>query len=132
MSTSALSVDPTAAVVGSLTVLFDERCTVCRRTATWLAAQDQLVPLDFVAAASREARERFPALDHSSTLGVVTVVTDRGLVYRGEHAWVMCLWCLAATRSLALDLAAGRRSMSFRAVRGVVEMLRSDGDACTL
>lgn len=132
MSTSAPSVDPTAAVVGSLTVLYDERCTVCRRTAAWLAAQDQLVPLVFVPAAGRAAREQFPDLDHSSTLGVVTVITDRGLVYRGEQAWVMCLWCLTATRSLALDLAEGRRSMSFRAVRRIVEMLRSEGDACTL
>jgi predicted DCC family thiol-disulfide oxidoreductase YuxK len=132
MNATALSGDPTMAVVGSLTVLYDERCAVCRRTAAWLAGQDQLVPLVFVPAASRAARERFPALDHSSTLGVVTVVTDRGLVYRGEHAWVMCLWCLTATRSLALDLAEGRRSMSFRAVRGIVEMLRSEGDACTL
>jgi predicted DCC family thiol-disulfide oxidoreductase YuxK len=132
MNATALSGDPTMAVVGSLTVLFDERCTVCRRTAAWLATQDQLVPLAFVPAAGRVARDRFPDLDHSSTLGVVTVVTDRGLVYRGEHAWVMCLWCLSATRSLALDLAEGRRPMSFRAVRGIVEMLRGEADGCTL
>ena len=88
-----------------LTVLYDDRCPLCRTFSAWLGRQPVLVPLDLVPAGSPAARRRFPALDHTRTLEEVTVVSDAGAVWTGAHAWVMCLWATAAHRALAESLA---------------------------
>jgi predicted DCC family thiol-disulfide oxidoreductase YuxK len=88
-----------------LTVLYDDRCPLCRTFGTWLARQPVLVELELVPAGSASARERFPALDHGRTLEEITVVSDAGAVWTGAHAWVMCLWATAAHRALAESLA---------------------------
>ncbi|MEV7025542.1 DCC1-like thiol-disulfide oxidoreductase family protein [Kitasatospora sp. NPDC093558] len=90
--------------VRRLTVLHDPACPLCRSLTTWLRGQRQLVPLEFVAAASPEARALFPGLDHDASLGEITVVGDTGEVWRGHHAFVACLWALADHRSLAQRL----------------------------
>ena len=86
------------------TVLHDPHCPLCRRLTAWLREQYQLVPLEFVAVASAEARWRYPALDHDATLGEITVVADTGEVWRGPEAFVACLWALAGHRPLARRL----------------------------
>lgn len=88
-----------------LTVLYDDRCPLCRAFSSWLARQPALVELDLVPAGSAAARGRFPALDHGRTLEEITVVGDDGAVWTGAHAWVMCLWATAAHRALAEGLA---------------------------
>ncbi len=90
--------------VTRLTVLHDPDCALCRRLTGWLREQYQLVPLEFVAVASAEARARYPALDHNAALGEVTVVADTGEVWLGPEAFVACLWALAEHRPLAQRL----------------------------
>lgn len=80
----------------TLTVLYDERCPLCRRLKAWLARQATLHPVTFVAAASSEARRRFPHLDHPRTTRILTLVTSDGAVYEGERAWLVCGWALPA------------------------------------
>jgi hypothetical protein len=60
---------------------------------------------------SPEALRRFPDLDHPATRNEVTVVGDGGQVYRGDSAWVVCLWALADHRALShmLSTPSGRR-----------------------
>ncbi|GAA2937621.1 thiol-disulfide oxidoreductase DCC family protein [Streptomyces argenteolus] len=87
--------------VTRLTVLYDDRCPLCVHLRHWLGRQRQLVPLDLVPAGSREARDRFPGLDHTATLEEITVVGDGGQVYRGTAAWIVCLWALAEHRPRA-------------------------------
>lgn len=96
--------------VERLTVLYDARCPLCRHLRQWLMKQRQLVPLDLVPAASAEARRRFPGLDHAGTLDEITVIGDRGQIYRSTSAWIVCLWALAEHRPRAHRLAtpAGR------------------------
>lgn len=89
-----------------LTVLYDARCGLCRRARSWLEEQAQILPLEFVAAGSEEARARFPELDAAATLDELTVVADGGEVYRGANAWLMCLWALRSYRLLAIRLSA--------------------------
>ncbi len=89
-----------------LTVLYDADCSLCTAVRNWLADQPQLVALEFVAAASPEARRRFPDLNHDKTLDEITVVSDAGALYVGERAWVMCLWATATHRALAVRLSA--------------------------
>lgn len=87
-----------------ITVLYDERCNLCRTARTWLERQRQIVPLEFVAASSPEALERFPFLDPAQTLEDLTVVGDGGEVWVGAKAWVVCLWALEGKRGLAQRL----------------------------
>ncbi|WP_329220409.1 DUF393 domain-containing protein [Streptomyces sp. NBC_01485] len=87
--------------VRRLTVLYDAECSLCRFLRARLSRQPQLVPLEFVPAASAEARARFPGLDHRATLDEITVVGDAGQVYRGAAAWIVVLWALREHRPLS-------------------------------
>ena len=84
----------------SLTVLYDARCGLCSNARRWLEGQPQIVPLELLAADSAEARRRFPSLAETEPEELV-VVTDEGDVYRGSHAWIVCLWALRDYRELA-------------------------------
>ncbi|MFP1627639.1 thiol-disulfide oxidoreductase DCC family protein [Streptomyces sp. 5K101] len=94
-----------AAPVRALTVLYDANCPLCVHLRSWLPRQRQLVPLHAVPAGSVEARRRYPELDHARTLREITVIGDRGQIYTGQAAWVVCLWALAEHRSRAHWLA---------------------------
>ncbi|MGX1883320.1 thiol-disulfide oxidoreductase DCC family protein [Streptomyces sp. NPDC055287] len=91
--------------VSRLTVLYDAQCSLCVHLRSWLMRQRQLVPLDLVPAGSDEARRRFPRLDHDLTLREITVIGDKGQIYAGPAAWVVCLWALAEYRPKAHWLA---------------------------
>ncbi|MEV6792509.1 DCC1-like thiol-disulfide oxidoreductase family protein [Streptomyces sp. NPDC051320] len=91
--------------VTGLTVLYDARCPLCVHLRHWLSRQPQLVPLQLVPAASAEAMARFPGIDHRATLEEITVIGDRGQIYRGPAAWIVCLWALAGHRAKANWLA---------------------------
>lgn len=97
--------------VRRLTVLYDPACRLCAFVRDWLARQRQLVRLDLVPVGSPEAVRRFPGLDHRAAEREITVVGDSGQLYRGDAAWVVCLWALADHRALSHTLAtpAGRR-----------------------
>ncbi|MDT0377658.1 DCC1-like thiol-disulfide oxidoreductase family protein [Streptomyces sp. DSM 42041] len=87
--------------VRRLTVLYDAECGLCTYVRGWLARQRQLVPLELVPAGSARARDRFPYLDHATTLAEITVIGDGGQVYRGQSAWIVVLWALAEHRPTA-------------------------------
>ena len=107
-----------------LTVLYDAGCPICRQARRWVERHRQLLPVHFVAAGSPLAIARFPALDVSSTLVDVTVITDDGAVLRGDRAWIAVLWAVARTRHLATDLAHGRRTRTLRRIKGATEAIR--------
>lgn len=92
----------------SLTVLYDERCPLCRRLKAWLAGEATLVPIHFVPAGGDVARRRYPELDHERTTTVLTVITERGEVYEGERAWLVCGWALPRWQGL-VEMFSGRR-----------------------
>jgi len=85
-------------------VLYDARCGFCSACRRWLEGQRQLVALEFLAAGSSEARRRFPTLAAAEPEELV-IVSDEGGVYRGAHAWIMCLWSLEGYRPWAFRLA---------------------------
>jgi predicted DCC family thiol-disulfide oxidoreductase YuxK len=110
------------AQVRRLTVLYDSQCGLCQRARAWLESRPAFVLLDFLAAGSPAARERYPRLEVAATLAVLHVVADDGRVWSGANAWVMCLWALRETRSLSLRLS-GPRSIALaqRMVAGLSE-----------
>jgi predicted DCC family thiol-disulfide oxidoreductase YuxK len=104
-----------------LTVLYDANCGVCRRARSWLEGQAKYVPMEFIAAGSDEARERYPALDHARTLADLTVVGDDRDVYHGANGWLVSLWALRGYREWALRAAAS--PIGRAAVRGFVDRI---------
>jgi predicted DCC family thiol-disulfide oxidoreductase YuxK len=90
--------------VRRLTVLYDARCGLCSTARRWLEGQRQIVPLELLPAASPEAHRRFPSLGTGEPEELV-VVSDEGDVYRGSHAWIVCLWALEEYRDWSFRLA---------------------------
>jgi predicted DCC family thiol-disulfide oxidoreductase YuxK len=111
----------------SLTVLFDRRCSLCRRLKEWLGEQPTLVPIAFVAADTHEAHELFPDLDHRRTTSVLTVVDSNGAVYEGERAWLACGWALPAWQPVAENFSSGVRLRIVRVAARVVDGYRHLG-----
>ncbi|CCH29802.1 DCC1-like thiol-disulfide oxidoreductase family protein [Actinosynnema sp. NPDC047251] len=111
--------------MNALTVLYDADCPFCRRATAWLAAQAKLVRLDFVPAGSEQARQRFPELDHAETMRVITLIGDRGEVFRGDRAWLVCLWALRAWRPMANRLTGQGHQRFLRAATKLADRLRA-------
>lgn len=88
-----------------LTVLYDKYCGFCARVKRWLHLEPQYVALEFLAQGSPEAERRFRHLPAEWKSGKLVVVDERGGVYVGTRAYLMCLWALENYRELSLDLA---------------------------
>ena len=101
----------------SLTVLYDARCGVCSAARRWLEGQPQIVPLELLPADSAEARGRYPTLAETEPEELV-VVSDEGDVYRGSHAWIVCLWALRDYREWSFRFA---QPALLPLARGIVE-----------
>ena len=117
-----------------LTVLYDERCPLCRRLRQWLARQPTLFPVEFLGAGTPEARRRFPELDHRRTTRILTVVSSDGAVYEGERAWLVCGWALPGWQPLTESLGGRMRlrlvALATRAVDAYRHRLVDDCPAC--
>lgn len=115
-----------------LTVLYDANCPVCVHIRHWLLSQRWLVPLRLIPAASAEARRRFPKLAHAETLREITVIGDRGQVWTGTDAFIVCLWALAEHRPKANWLAtpAGRpfTKAAMHTAAAVRHAVRTEGE----
>src|SRR5215472_5766071 len=84
-----------------LTVLYDAWCGFCVSCRRWLEAQPAYIPIEFIPAGSAAARETFPDLDTTQNPSELIVVGSDGAVYRGAHAWIMCLYALREYREWA-------------------------------
>ena len=86
-----------------LTIVYDERCTLCRRARDWLLTQPCLVPVELLAAGSAEARRRYRSVE---ALGSELVaVDDKGNVWVGPAAFLASMWATARYRAWAFRLA---------------------------
>jgi predicted DCC family thiol-disulfide oxidoreductase YuxK len=88
-------------VIHTLTVIYDPRCGLCTQIKGWLGRQPAYVALRLLAAGSAEARAQFPTIPE----GELAVVSDSGQVWRGDNAWIICLWALCEYRQWAAKLA---------------------------
>lgn len=88
-----------------LYVLYDAQCELCVQCRNWLIKQAAFVPLVFIAFQSDEAHRRFPGIDALKPEEQLLAISDVGDVYRGAHAWIMCLWALQKYRDHALRTA---------------------------
>ena len=85
-----------------LTILYDERCALCRRARDFLLAQRCRLQVELLAAGSAEAIARYGGLPW---LGSELVVVDQeGRVWVGAAAFLTCLWATVRYRPWAYRL----------------------------
>jgi predicted DCC family thiol-disulfide oxidoreductase YuxK len=70
----------------------------------WMMGQPRYADFEFVAASSVAAFHRFPRYASAQPEELI-VIDERGGVYRGDGAWIMCLWSLQEYRALSVRLA---------------------------
>ena len=88
----------------SFTVIYDDRCVLCRRCRDWLLTQPCMLPVQLVPAGAPEARDRYAAM--VPWLGrELVVVDDSGRTWVGPAAFVTCLWATAKYRAISYSLA---------------------------
>src|SRR4051794_33366661 len=88
-----------------LTVLYDAKCSFCRRCCWWLGSRRAFLELQFVPAGSPESHQRFPTLRQAIPPEELIAVDDEGGVYRGAEAWIICLYALEEYRDWSARLA---------------------------
>jgi len=88
-----------------LYVLYDFSCGLCSQLVQWMSDQPAACEFRFVAAGSDEARRLFPDFRSSARPEELVVISDDGAVYRGDAAYIVCLYALHSYRSVAVRLA---------------------------
>ena len=87
----------------NLTVLYDERCALCRRCRDWLLTQPCLLPVGLVPAGSVAGEARYASVE--PWLGKeLVVMDDAGRSWVGPAAFLTCLWATARYRSASYTL----------------------------
>ena len=89
----------------TLFILYDGKCALCRRCRVWLGQQAAFVRLQFIPLQSPEVECRFPGIGALHPGERLVVVSDAGEVWRGESAWITCLWALREYREWSMRLA---------------------------
>ena len=87
-----------------LYVLYDPKCELCERLKDWLLTQRTWIGLAMIPAGSEKARRMFPALDTIASDNDLVVVSDEGLVYLNDRAWIMAMFALEEYRDWACRL----------------------------
>ncbi len=88
-----------------LAVIYDDHCGLCSGLRTWLARQPVFVPFRFVPLHAPGLPLRFPGIEVFRPEDKLVVVSDAGVVWRGDNAWIMMLWALREGRELSCRLA---------------------------
>ena len=90
-------------MIQRITVLYDDQCGFCCRCARWMQQQRARIWLE-VMPQGPQVQARFPGLRQLQK-SELTVIDDRGGVYYGDNAWILCLWALADWSAWAHRLA---------------------------
>jgi len=86
-----------------LLVLYDSECALCRRCRAWLEHEPAYVEVAFLAADAPEARASLGPV--RPWLGAeLVVVSERGEVWLGPGAFLMCLWATRQYREWSYRL----------------------------
>jgi predicted DCC family thiol-disulfide oxidoreductase YuxK len=88
-----------------LYVLYDAGCALCSHVVQWMTQQPSAYELRFVAAGSEEARRLFPEFHSPARPEELVVISGDGSVYRGDAAFIVCLYALNSYRAVAVRLA---------------------------
>ena len=85
-----------------LVVVYDDECDLCKRCSTWLRWQTTFVPLELLPVSAARQEPRYAAVPW---LGAELVVVDeRGRIWVGAAAFIVCLWATKDWRSWSYRL----------------------------
>jgi predicted DCC family thiol-disulfide oxidoreductase YuxK len=105
-----------------LAVIYDDHCGLCSRLRKWLERRPVYVPLRLVPLHAPSLALRFPGIGAFEPGEQLVVVSDEGVVWRGDKAWIMVLWALREGREMAARLASpALRPLARKLVRAVSE-----------
>jgi len=85
-----------------LFVLYDPDCGLCEAVRGWMRDQRSSLQIDVIPRESPRALTLFP--DIHPEPDELVVVDDEGSVYRGDSAFIICLYALDAYRAWAYRL----------------------------
>ena len=88
----------------TLTVFYDANCGMCCAVRKWMTSRPAYISLRFIALQDKKARDICPTLDEYHPEREIVAMGDRGEIYTGGKAWVMCLWALREYRELSLRM----------------------------
>lgn len=83
------------------TLIYDDRCPLCRAARDWIAARAMEGEFEYVPCQSGEREERFPNIVEAQCLQAMQLVTPQGEVYSGDAALPRVLERLKGWRWLA-------------------------------
>ena len=86
-------------------VFYDGRCGMCCSFHEWINQQKRAFEIKFVPYQAAEAERIFPGIHTLDPAREMIVRTDEGWVFRGEEAWVWCLYSCSDYRDFAHRLA---------------------------
>jgi predicted DCC family thiol-disulfide oxidoreductase YuxK len=89
----------------AITLFYDARCGLCRGVKNWLEREPKFVALYFVPYDSRHAELLFPKIADWSPEREILALSDEGGLYRGDGAWILCLWATVRYREWSQRLA---------------------------
>ena len=85
-----------------LTVIYDEKCELCRRCRHWLASQPTYIDMQFYACGDSRVSELYG--DYPWYRIELMVVSDGGQAWIGPEAFLMCLWATRRWRAMSFRL----------------------------
>lgn len=89
----------------TLTLFYDAGCGVCSAFKKWLERQPAWIDLRFVPLQEAAAHPLAKCVQDLDLERELHVIADTGELYRGDRAWIMCLYALKAYRPLSRRLA---------------------------
>lgn len=78
--------------IESIEVFYDGRCGMCCTFHEWINRQPRAFPIAFIPYQAPDAERCFPGLNTLDPAREMVVRTDRGEIFRGAEAWVLCLF----------------------------------------
>ncbi|MDP0499426.1 MAG: DUF393 domain-containing protein [Verrucomicrobiota bacterium JB022] len=84
-----------------LLVFYDQDCAFCRKCKNWLIRQPAYLELELLPVQARSVQMAYPELAEHDASENMIVISDTGLVYTGDDAWITILWALKDWRDWA-------------------------------
>ena len=91
--------------IQKIEVFYDGRCGMCCSFHEWINKQPRANRIEFIPYQSPMAEKVFPGIGTLDPAREMIVRTNRGVIFRGAEAWVLCLYSCANHQATARKLA---------------------------
>jgi predicted DCC family thiol-disulfide oxidoreductase YuxK len=92
-------------MMNKIYIIYDSECGLCVQCRKWIEKQPAFLQITFLPRNSQEAATLITTVTDQKLGDELIVVSDEGGLYRGAHAWVMCLYALQNYRELGNKIA---------------------------